>query len=57
MSEAVAGVIEAIFNQGPRPDLHCQILDRHRREWPSLWAALDRLVEEAGHPERIPRWD
>lgn len=28
---------------GPRPDVHRQIEQRHRHEWPTLWSAIDRL--------------
>jgi hypothetical protein len=34
----------AIEDPGPRPDIHFEIMARHRREWPTLWAAIDRLL-------------
>lgn len=34
---------DAILIHGPRPDIHRETLARHRKEWPLLWAALDRL--------------
>jgi len=34
----------AVLDKGPRPDVHEEIMARHRREWPFLWRAIDRLV-------------
>lgn len=39
-------VREAITNEGPAPKVHHQIMARHRAEWPTLWAAIDRLLSE-----------
>ncbi len=36
-----AAVQEAISNEGSHPRYHQIVLDRHRREWPTLWAALE----------------
>lgn len=43
--EAVLMIVAAIRDPGPRPDVHRQIMDRVRVEWPTLWAALDALME------------
>lgn len=31
-------------NPGPRPEVHRDVLERHRAEWPTLWRAIDALV-------------
>jgi hypothetical protein len=36
----------AIQNAGPNPQYHVVILERHRRQWPTLWSALDKLLEK-----------
>jgi hypothetical protein len=36
----------AIRDEGPSPRLHRKVMARHRREWPTLWAAIDRLLKE-----------
>lgn len=41
---ALYEVIEAIQNEGPMPAYHREVMARHRREWPTLWNALDKLV-------------
>jgi hypothetical protein len=41
---AVAEVVAAIRNPGPRPDYHRWVMETHRDQWPSLWQALDRLL-------------
>jgi hypothetical protein len=40
----VMAIYAAIKNPGPRPDLHYKIWSKHRRQWPTLHQALDRLV-------------
>jgi len=35
----------AITNEGPNPDKHRRIMRRHRRQWPTIWRKIDRLVE------------
>jgi len=38
----------AIANQGPSPEKHRRIMRRHRRQWPTIWRKIDRLVEWRG---------
>lgn len=40
----IDAVSRAIHDQGPVPGFHRRVADRHRREWPTLWRALDQLV-------------
>lgn len=42
--QAVDSIRSAIADPGPRPDIHRLIITRHRREWPTLWAAIDELM-------------
>lgn len=42
----VSELREAVYNKGPRPDVHDAILARHRREAPKVWAAIDKLIAE-----------
>ena len=37
----------AVTNPGPRPKVHYETTFRHRREWPALWAAIDRILAES----------
>lgn len=37
-------IVEAIKNKGPSPGYHNKIMNKHKKEWPTLWAALDNLV-------------
>ena len=37
-------IVNAIIVEGPRPDYHRSLLKRHRSQWPTLWAALDKLI-------------
>lgn len=36
----------AIDDPGVSPMHHHAVMGRHRREWPVLWAAIDRLLSE-----------
>lgn len=42
--DALEMLREAIENEGRCPRLHRRIMRRHRREWPALWIALDRVI-------------
>lgn len=33
-----------LTDKGPNPQHHDLIEERHRREWPLLWAAIDELM-------------
>ena len=48
----VAEVIAAIENEGRAPAYHQMIMARHRREWPTLWKALDALRDNYHGRER-----
>ena len=37
-------LIKAVLDRGPRPDVHDKIMAKHRREWPTLWRAIDKIV-------------
>lgn len=45
MAEAVDRIRRAIDDEGPDPVRHRRIMAKHRREWPTLWAALDELLD------------
>lgn len=51
--ESVEEVVRAIEIEGPGPDLHQSIMARHREEWPTLWTALDSLLNNY-HEEDTP---
>jgi hypothetical protein len=51
----LVAVLEAIENEGPRPDIHREIMARHRKEWPTLWAALE--VSEPKRNVGPPAWE
>jgi hypothetical protein len=34
-----------LADKGPNPEYHHLIEQRHRQEWPLLWAAIDELCE------------
>lgn len=44
LGESSSRIAHAIHEPGPRPDLHRLIETRHRREWPTLWRAIDELM-------------
>lgn len=44
LHEGAALLARAVHDAGPRPDVHAAISARHRREWPSLWRAIDVLT-------------
>jgi hypothetical protein len=42
--EAVAREWDAAYNNpGPVPEYHYSIMRKHRKEWPTLWGALDKM--------------
>lgn len=45
-ADDIDAVRTAIRDEGPRPKWHRAMMERHRREWPTLWAALDALLAE-----------
>lgn len=45
MEEAIRQLKQAIFVEGVVPYYHREIMKKHRKEWPTLWAAIDKLIE------------
>lgn len=43
---AALQVVDAIRNEGSHPNFHRTVIAKHRREWPTLWCQLDRLIEQ-----------
>lgn len=43
-AERIDRLIAAIIDEGSHPQVHREILAEHRRQWPTLWDAIDRLV-------------
>lgn len=37
-------LLAAVNNTGSHPEYHREVMRRHRREWPTLWKAIDRLL-------------
>lgn len=52
----VSGLVKALRDEGRSPAYHQATMQRHRREWPVLWKAIDRINElwpESAKPEDI----
>lgn len=47
LQKAAEEVARAIMDEGIMPGYHREIMTRHRKEWPTLWRALDKLVRRA----------
>lgn len=44
----------AVLDEGPNPAYHRAMLARHRREWPTLWQAIDAiLIPKVDMPDGI----
>jgi hypothetical protein len=43
-ADALGELRRAVHDFGPHPEHHVEIMERHRREWPRLWEAIDKLV-------------
>lgn len=41
---AVEELRRAVRIKGPAPHLHDKTMARHRKEWPTLWRAIDDLL-------------
>jgi len=50
LQEAVNGLREALENAGANPVHHRLTMQRHRQEWPTLWAAIDKVLGAATKP-------
>ena len=37
---------ESVLIEGPQPLLHRYIMKKHRKEWKTLWKAIDRLINK-----------
>lgn len=35
---------KSVNDPGPNPKLHFSIMKKHRKEWPTLWQAIDSLI-------------
>lgn len=42
--EAIKQLRNAIDVEGRSPEHHHNIMAKHRKEWPTLWKAIDRLL-------------
>lgn len=42
----IQAIYDAIKNEGISPDHHRRVMRKHRRQWPTLWRAIDNLLEE-----------
>jgi hypothetical protein len=42
---AIANLIAAVKNNGPVPQYHRHVMKKHRDEWPTLWKAIDAIIE------------
>ena len=45
-------LVRAVLDEGPKPAAHRQIMARHRREWPTLWRAIDAIIAD----QKGPSW-
>lgn len=43
LNEALDQLEVAILDEGPAPRFHREVMARQRAEWPTLWAAIDRV--------------
>lgn len=43
LAAALDALDAAITVPGPVPEYHEKIMAKHRREWPTLWAAIDAV--------------
>jgi hypothetical protein len=41
---AAALIVRAIKEEGVNPQHHREVMTKHRKEWPTLWRAIDRLL-------------
>lgn len=50
IAPAIERLRRAVEDRGPCPDIHLEIMRRHRREWPTLWAAIDEVLRPVRDP-------
>lgn len=48
IEEIIVEIRDAILNEGPQPLYHKSVMEKHRKEWPTLWNALDKLIKSQG---------
>ena len=46
LNSDIEKIRQAIEIEGPYPKVHRKIFNRHRREWPTLWRAIDNILNE-----------
>lgn len=44
----IEAIREAIENEGPSPSHHHAVMANHRKQWPTLWEAIDRALDSDG---------
>lgn len=37
---------KSINDPGPNPKFHFSVMKKHRKEWPTLWHAIDYLIKK-----------
>ena len=42
---ALKSIRKAVFDEGRAPGHHHAVMNRHRREWPVLWKAIDKALK------------
>jgi len=45
LMEALTELYIAINDKGSVPEYHEEIRKRHRKEWPMLWKAIDKVIK------------
>ncbi len=41
LETAIRGIIDAVDRPGPQPDIHRQVVEQTRRQWPTLFKRID----------------
>lgn len=44
MRDALDALWSAVHDAGPVESYHRDVMRRHRREWPTLWRAIDAIL-------------
>ena len=39
-------IYQAVHDEGDRPNWHRRIMEKHRQQWETLWAAIDDLLND-----------
>jgi hypothetical protein len=52
---AIRQIVAAINNPGPIPSMHRRVMARHRKEFPTLWSAIDALLAANPHLTGVRR--